>query len=178
MTTHRSDQVPPEHRDVPALAALDDREAAQVWVAGRPVHVPSGWSLVVEEEPPDAAYLLLDGRVRVHRHGSEVAVLERGDLVGEVGLLRHRLRSATVTALRDLTALVIPQEAFDELVRDIPAFREQVEALAALRGGHAGSPPEGGEAATTDLDTVVLDVDGTLVDTVYQHTIAWSQAFA
>jgi len=177
MTTHRSDQVPAEHRDVPVLAALDDRQAAEVWAAGRPVHIPSGWSLVVEKEPPDRAYLLLDGRVRVQRHGSEVATLERGDLVGEVGLLRHRLRSATVTALRDLTALVIPHEAFDRLVRDIPAFREQVEALAALRGGHAGSPSGGGDDETAALDTVVLDVDGTLVDTVYQHTIAWSQAF-
>ncbi|MGZ4459584.1 MAG: HAD family hydrolase [Nocardioidaceae bacterium] len=27
------------------------------------------------------------------------------------------------------------------------------------------------------IDTVVLDVDGTLVDSVYQHTIAWSVAF-
>jgi HAD superfamily hydrolase (TIGR01549 family) len=27
------------------------------------------------------------------------------------------------------------------------------------------------------VDTVVLDVDGTLVDTVYQHTIAWVTAF-
>ena len=28
------------------------------------------------------------------------------------------------------------------------------------------------------VDTVVLDVDGTLVDTVYQHTSAWSRALA
>jgi phosphoglycolate phosphatase-like HAD superfamily hydrolase len=28
------------------------------------------------------------------------------------------------------------------------------------------------------IDTVVLDVDGTLVDTVYQHTMAWVGAFA
>jgi HAD superfamily hydrolase (TIGR01549 family) len=28
------------------------------------------------------------------------------------------------------------------------------------------------------LDTVVLDVDGTLVDSVYQHTMAWAAAFA
>ncbi len=27
------------------------------------------------------------------------------------------------------------------------------------------------------IDTVVLDVDGTLVDTVYHHTMAWSTAF-
>jgi HAD superfamily hydrolase (TIGR01509 family) len=29
-----------------------------------------------------------------------------------------------------------------------------------------------------DVDTVVLDVDGTLVDTVYHHTVLWAQAFA
>ena len=28
------------------------------------------------------------------------------------------------------------------------------------------------------VDTVVLDVDGTLVDTVYHHTVLWAQAFA
>ncbi len=30
----------------------------------------------------------------------------------------------------------------------------------------------------SDLDTVVLDVDGTLVDTNYHHALAWSRAFA
>jgi HAD superfamily hydrolase (TIGR01549 family) len=33
-------------------------------------------------------------------------------------------------------------------------------------------------SAETNVDTVVLDVDGTLVDTVYQHTVMWAQAFA
>ena len=33
-------------------------------------------------------------------------------------------------------------------------------------------------AADEPFDTVVLDVDGTLVDTVYQHTHAWTEAFA
>ena len=27
------------------------------------------------------------------------------------------------------------------------------------------------------LDTVILDLDGTLVDTVYQHVLAWRSAF-
>ena len=29
-----------------------------------------------------------------------------------------------------------------------------------------------------NVDTVVLDVDGTLVDTVYRHTVLWAEAFA
>lgn len=35
----------------------------------------------------------------------------------------------------------------------------------------APEPPE-------NVDTVVLDVDGTLVDTVYRHTVLWAEAFA
>lgn len=31
--------------------------------------------------------------------------------------------------------------------------------------------------AALEVDTVVLDVDGTLVDSVYTHVMAWSQAF-
>ena len=34
-----------------------------------------------------------------------------------------------------------------------------------------------GDDAEDTVDTVVLDVDGTLVDTVYQHTMAWASAF-
>jgi HAD superfamily hydrolase (TIGR01549 family) len=34
------------------------------------------------------------------------------------------------------------------------------------------------DSASPALNTVVLDVDGTLVDSVYQHTMAWAAAFA
>ncbi len=34
------------------------------------------------------------------------------------------------------------------------------------------------EPTRTDVDTIVLDVDGTLVDTVYHHVRAWDDAFA
>lgn len=37
--------------------------------------------------------------------------------------------------------------------------------------------PAPGTTRGTSIDTVVLDVDGTLVDSVYQHTIAWGVAF-
>ena len=32
-------------------------------------------------------------------------------------------------------------------------------------------------ASGAELDTVILDLDGTLVDTVYQHVLAWRSAF-
>ena len=30
---------------------------------------------------------------------------------------------------------------------------------------------------TASVDTVVLDIDGTLVDSNYHHTVAWTRAF-
>jgi phosphoglycolate phosphatase len=33
------------------------------------------------------------------------------------------------------------------------------------------------DSAVPAIDTVVLDIDGTLVDSVYQHTLAWTRAF-
>jgi phosphoglycolate phosphatase-like HAD superfamily hydrolase len=33
------------------------------------------------------------------------------------------------------------------------------------------------DASSATLDTVILDLDGTLVDTVYQHVLAWRSAF-
>ncbi|MGZ4494675.1 MAG: HAD family hydrolase [Nocardioides sp.] len=38
-------------------------------------------------------------------------------------------------------------------------------------------PETSSPAASEPVDTVVLDVDGTLVDSVYRHTVAWAEAF-
>jgi HAD superfamily hydrolase (TIGR01509 family) len=40
-----------------------------------------------------------------------------------------------------------------------------------------GTPTDMSSQASSKIDTVVLDVDGTLVDTVYQHAVFWAQAF-
>src|SRR5262245_51708577 len=41
----------------------------------------------------------------------------------------------------------------------------------------ASYTPVSSGPAVPELDTVVLDLDGTLVDSVYQHVLAWSVAF-
>ena len=44
-------------------------------------------------------------------------------------------------------------------------------------GGPGVRPDETGAGSTETVDTVVLDVDGTLVDSVYTHVEAWMRAF-
>jgi HAD superfamily hydrolase (TIGR01549 family) len=56
-------------------------------------------------------------------------------------------------------------------------FRLLAVHVASPSGYHAQVPPTEGKPMPEPIDTIVLDVDGTLVDSTYQHVIAWSRAF-
>ncbi|MBN9061975.1 MAG: hypothetical protein BGP06_06465 [Rhizobiales bacterium 65-9] len=77
-------------------------------------------------DPSDAAYIVLDGSVRII--GDDDA--DFGDalcksgvmLLGEVGILCGRRRSITIIADTAVTALRIQREDFERLVRETPEF--------------------------------------------------------
>jgi CRP-like cAMP-binding protein len=118
---------PKPFEDVPRFGNLSKEEMQRVVEAGRAVHVPAGWSLLNESTPPDQAYIVIDGTLEVRHRGKRVAELGRGDMVGEIALTAHRLRTGTVTALEPLEMLNLPGEKFQELYDEIPAFREAVD---------------------------------------------------
>lgn len=121
--------------DLPRFGDLSDAEMRKVCDAGREVHVPEGWSLLNESTPPDQAYLVIDGRLEVKHHGKRIAELTSGDIVGEIGLTEHRLRTGTVTALTSLEMLHLTQKAFQGLYDGMPAFRAAVDETVKSRLG-------------------------------------------
>ena len=78
------------------LEALSDEDLKTVIEAGRHVHLPANWSLIWEKTPADKAYLIVDGEVSVRKGGTEVTRLGPGDVIGEMAIVNHRLRSASV----------------------------------------------------------------------------------
>ncbi len=117
-------------RDVPGLT---NEDVAVVWARGTVVTVPAGWSMIHEHEPPDNAYLILEGRTRVTLDREKVADLGPGDFVGEIAPIAHRLRTATVTAVEPLVTLDFPATVFAQLRREVPRFDEAVTAVATRR---------------------------------------------
>jgi CRP/FNR family transcriptional regulator, cyclic AMP receptor protein len=113
--------------DIPRFGNLSQEEMKRVVDAGRAVHVPKGWSLLNESTPPDQAYIVIDGKLEVRHHGKVIAELGRGDMVGEIAITTHRLRTGTVTALEPLEMLNLPHDAFQKLYDDMPAFRDAVD---------------------------------------------------
>jgi CRP-like cAMP-binding protein len=124
-------------RDLPLFADLSGREIRDIFRAGEEVSVPAGWSLILEQTAPDAAYLILNGSAAVRVKGEEIAELGPGEIVGEVGVREKRLRTATVTAKGRLQLLHFSKENFEQLTKSIPGFRRAIDrTIAERRGGH------------------------------------------
>lgn len=103
---------------------FSDDEIALVTEAARYITVPEHWALMVEQTPADKAYLILAGEVSVRRQGEEVARLGAGEVIGEMALVNHKLRSATVVAETPLEVLHFTDSIVSDLVGKIPHFRE------------------------------------------------------
>jgi hypothetical protein len=92
---------------------------------------PRGARLMNEGGRADHVMVILDGwtQVTVRHGGSERVVAERGpgQLVGERAALRSNVRSATVTALTGVKALVMRTDDFASFVSAHPRVLEVVE---------------------------------------------------
>lgn len=112
---------------------LTARELQKIHARGSRVTVPQGWSLMWERTPADKAYLIVAGEVAVRRDSREIARLGPGDVVGEMAIVNHRLRTATVVAATALEVVHLTSEAVADLCAEIPALREALERTATGR---------------------------------------------
>ncbi len=87
--------------------------------------------LIHEQTPSDACYILLSGEVGVYIGQDRIAVLGAGEVIGESALHRGKLRSATVTTIGPAEILRIERDDLAELLDEIPALREIINASVA-----------------------------------------------
>ncbi|MEU6908052.1 Crp/Fnr family transcriptional regulator [Streptomyces coeruleorubidus] len=84
---------------------------------GRPQTYPYNSVLLAQGESPDCVIALVDGLVKVaqsNEGGDHLTLMLRGpgEVLGEMGALLNRPRSATVTAARRCTTVVLAAHAF------------------------------------------------------------------
>ena len=71
--------------------------------------------------------------MEVARGGEHIANLGPGDVFGEVGVLNHVLRNATVTATSRLKLIIIDQLEVQRLKETAPEIYARIEKLAEER---------------------------------------------
>jgi voltage-gated potassium channel len=94
--------------------------------------------IIRKGEPGDAMYLIASGQVEVlldAKNGSDPQriKLSDGDFFGEMALLSHAPRTATVTALRTTELLVLEAQDFDRLLAANPKLSERLQQTAQTR---------------------------------------------
>ena len=94
------------------LAPSAEIAEEQPFAAGDPVFA--------EGEPGDALYLLVEGAVKVHRGGEQLAQLGARDVFGEMAVLDSQPRSASVTVLKDAVLLKIGRDDFRDILQERP----------------------------------------------------------
>lgn len=100
-------------RDLEELAKHADRSS-----------VPSHWSFIQQQTPADACYVILEGEADVMVEGKKVATIGPGGVVGEAGLVGHKLRNATVTSRTKIDLLHISADQFAEIIDERPALKD------------------------------------------------------
>jgi CRP/FNR family transcriptional regulator, cyclic AMP receptor protein len=100
-------------------------ESARDAVAGlaQETHFADGDDVTREGDEGDAFYVIIDGRLVVSRNGMTLRELGPGDFLGEISLVDGRPRTATVTAIGPVKALVIRRPEFLELMDRYGAVR-------------------------------------------------------
>jgi CRP-like cAMP-binding protein len=93
----------------------------------------SAGTLIVDQgQTGREAFIVLEGTVLVKRNGKKVGSFGPGTVVGELSLLDHGPRTATVICETDCDLLLLDQRHFIGVIDDVPALAHKL--LAALAG--------------------------------------------
>lgn len=96
--------------------------------------VPAGDTLIEAGTEADRFYVIVDGQAEATNQAGEIlSKLGPGSFAGEIAILRGAPRSATVTAVTDLTVVSLSKDDFERVIEGSPELRREFEAITAER---------------------------------------------
>ena len=87
-----------------------------------PVLVLAGTALFHAGDPGDTMYVVLEGELQVEVNGQVLEVATRGGIIGEMALIDHSPRGATVVARTDAKLARIDERRFHFMIQEHPFF--------------------------------------------------------
>ena len=117
-------------KKVDRFADLRSSDLKAVAEAGTLLHLPAQWALMSETTPADKAYVILSGEVAIRQGGKDVATVGAGGIIGEVGILEKKLRSASVVSLTELEVVHFTNADLARLVDESDGIERVLRATA------------------------------------------------
>ena len=125
-------------RDVDLFDQFDEDDHRRIADAAETLELVRGDVVFEEGAEADACYVVTDGRIAISNKSidgreSMVALMERGDLFGEMGLFDTMGRSAEARALEPSSVIAIPYEVLTTVWDDRPELLWSVVRLLSQR---------------------------------------------
>ena len=118
---------------VPLFSGCTTKELRDIAKATVELTLDQGKEFVTQGDVGREAFIIVDGTAEVTRSGQTIGQLGPGDCVGELALLDHGPRTATVTATTPLTVLVLGPREFSGLLDEVPTLTHKILAALAAR---------------------------------------------
>ena len=109
-----------EIRRAKLFEGLPDSEIREIEKQMKTVRHPAGHEIVVRGDGGVGFMVITDGKVSVKTVQGRTRMLGPGDSFGEMALLDHEGRSATITADSDVTLATIPEWNFKPFLKEHP----------------------------------------------------------
>ncbi len=113
-------------QNVDVFVEIPSEQLSYLAAIAEEITFSAGETVYKSDEPPDALYVVLEGRVRLHRDEEEITVAKTSEPFGTWALFDDTPRVATATALEDTKVLCIDRVDFLDLLSDHVQITEGV----------------------------------------------------
>jgi cAMP-dependent protein kinase regulator len=114
-------------RGLPLFAGLSERELQQVAAWADEIDVEINHRLIRREELGHEFFVVVDGTAEAMDGEIHLADLARGDFFGEISLLEHDRRTASVRATAPMRLMVMPEQHFRAMMQAMPQVAERIQ---------------------------------------------------
>ena len=112
---------------VPLFAGLSKRDRERIAKWADEIDEPAGYHLVDQGQWAHEFFVLLEGSVEVTKDGQHLADLGPGDFFGEIALVGHERRTASVRATTPVRAIVMHSREFGAMRGELPTVCDRIE---------------------------------------------------
>jgi CRP-like cAMP-binding protein len=116
-------------RHIALFARMSNADLEEVAQLGEPVDAEAGALLMDQGDVGVECFLVLEGDAGVMVAGEHVATIGPGSVVGEMALIGHKPRNASVVAQTPMRLLSFNIAHFKRLLEDMPVARDYIYQL-------------------------------------------------
>lgn len=126
-------------RHLALFANMSNAELAKLAALGERVEAEPGAILIDQGDVGTECFLVLEGEAGILHGADHVATVGPGTVVGEMALIGHRPRSASVRAQSQMRLLAFDIAHFKRMLDEMPAARDHVYGLLQARAAENSS---------------------------------------